>query len=103
MILIHIDTISTTLQQSLTPIITLIVTIVGVVIMMITISSILTLVTVFTLPFAAFITTKIMKRSQKQFIANQKELGAMNGHVEEMYTGQKVVKIFGQKNALTLY
>nr|WP_245612069.1 ABC transporter transmembrane domain-containing protein [endosymbiont 'TC1' of Trimyema compressum] len=70
-----IDTISTTLQQSLTQIITSIVTIVGVVIMMITISPILTLVTVLTLPLAAFITTKIAKHSQKQFIANQKESG----------------------------
>ena len=87
----------TTLQQSLTQIITSIVTIIGVVIMMITISPILTLVTVLTLPLAALITTKIAKRSQKQFIANQKELGAMNSHVEEMYTGQKVVKIFGQE------
>lgn len=92
-----IDTISTTLQQSLTQIITSVVTIIGVVVMMLTISPILTLVTVLTLPLAGVITAFIAKKSQKQFIANQKELGAINGHIEEMYTGQKIIKVFGQE------
>ena len=90
-----VDNISTTLQQSLTQLITAIVTIVGIVIMMLTISPLLTLVVILTLPLYILVTAFVAKRSQKFFAAQQKEIGALNGHVEEMYTGHKIVKSFG--------
>lgn len=92
-----IDTISTTLQQSLTQIITSVISIIGYIIMMLTISPILTLIVVATLPFYILVTVFIAKKSQKYFAAQQKELGKLSGHVEEMYTGHKIVKAFGHE------
>ena len=92
-----VDNISTTLQQSLTQLITAIVTIVGIIIMMLTISPLMTLVVILTLPLYIAVTAFVAKRSQKFFAAQQKEIGALNGHVEEMYTGHKIVKSFGHE------
>ncbi|MBZ9606652.1 ABC transporter ATP-binding protein/permease [Clostridium estertheticum] len=92
-----VDNISTTLQQSLTQLITAIVTIMGIIIMMLTISPLLTLVVILTLPLYIVVTAFVAKRSQKYFAAQQKEIGALNGHVEEMYTGHKIVKSFGHE------
>lgn len=92
-----IDTISNTLQQSLTQIVMSIVTIVGIIVMMLSISFWLTLVTFLTLPTSAFIAAMIAKRSQKEFKANQLELGNMNSHVEEMYAGQPIIQAYNQQ------
>ncbi|WP_032123442.1 ABC transporter ATP-binding protein [Clostridium amazonitimonense] len=92
-----IDTVSSTLQQSLTQLITSVVTIIGVIVMMLTISPVLTLVTIVTLPLSVLVTTTIAKRSQSYFAKQQKTLGELNGHVEEMYTGHKIVKAFGHE------
>ena len=92
-----IDNIATTLQQSLTQLITSIVTIIGVIVMMLTISPLMTLVVILTLPLYVGITALVAKYSQKYFAAQQKEIGALNGHVEEMYTGHKIVKAFGHE------
>jgi len=90
-----VDTIANTLQQSLVQIITSTVTLVGSVVMMLTISWKLTLVAMATLPFYVLATTAIAKRSQKYYKSQQKFLGELNGHVEEMYSGHQVVKAFG--------
>jgi ATP-binding cassette, subfamily B, multidrug efflux pump len=92
-----IDNISNTLQQSLTQMITSVITIIGVIIMMLTISPLLTLICLLTLPLTAIGTVFIAKRSQKYFKAQQKTLGELNGHVEEMYTGHQIVKAFGRE------
>lgn len=92
-----VDNISSTLQQSLTQLITSVVTIVGVIIMMLTISPLLTLITLITLPLFILATKPLIKRSQKFFSEQQKELGELNGHVEEMYTGHNVIKAFGHE------
>jgi ABC-type multidrug transport system fused ATPase/permease subunit len=92
-----VDTIATSLQQSLTQIITSVITIVGYIIMMLTISPVLTLIVIATLPLYVIATTFIAKKSQKFFAAQQKEMGAISGHVEEMYTGHKIVKAFGKE------
>lgn len=91
------DNIATTLQQSLTQLITSIVTIVGILIMMISISPIMTVIALITLPACAVLTVMIAKKSQKYFANQQKSLGELNGHVEEMYTGHKIVKVFGHE------
>lgn len=92
-----VDNISSTLQQSMTQLITAVLTIIGVIVMMLTISPLMTLIAVLTLPLSVVAITSIAKRSQKQFIRQQKELGQLNGHVEEMYTGHKVIKAFGRE------
>ncbi|MFB5197440.1 MULTISPECIES: ABC transporter ATP-binding protein [unclassified Neobacillus] len=92
-----VDNISTTLQQSLTQLITSVVTIIGVIIMMLSISPLMTLVVILTLPLSGVAIAKIAKKSQKYFKGQQKSLGQLNGHVEEMYTGHKVVKVFGHE------
>ncbi len=89
-----IDNISTTLQQSITQLITAFVTIIGIIIMMLTISPLMTVITLVTLPMSILVTIAIAKRSQKYFKEQQKVLGDLNGHVEEMYTGHKIVKAF---------
>nr|WP_318505582.1 ABC transporter ATP-binding protein [Bacillus sp. T3] len=92
-----IDNISNTLQQSLTQMITAVVTIIGVIIMMLTISPLLTLICILTLPLTFVGTILIAKQSQKYFKAQQATLGELNGHVEEMYTGHPIVKAFGRE------
>ena len=89
-----IDTVSNTLQQSITQLITSMVTLVGIVVMMLTISPLLTLIAFVTLPLSFLVTKVIAKKSQKFFARQQKLLGQLNGHVEEMYTGHKIVKVF---------
>ena len=92
-----VDNISTTLQQSLTQLITSVITILGVIVMMLTISPLLTLIVVLTLPLSFIATANIAKKSQGFFKGQQASLGQLNGHVEEMYTGHKVVKVFGHE------
>ncbi|MFS0872396.1 ABC transporter ATP-binding protein [Paenibacillus xylanilyticus] len=92
-----VDNISNTLQQSLAQFITSVVTIVGVIIMMLTISPWMTLITILTLPLSVVVVMLVASRSQKHFAGQQKSLGELNGHVEEMYTGHKVVKAFGRE------
>ena len=89
------DNIGSTLQQSLTQLITAVVTFVGVVVMMLSISWLMTLVVVLTLPLSFFVTRSIAVRSQGYFVDRQRTLGELNGHVEEMYTGHPIVKAFG--------
>ncbi len=93
-----VDNISTTLQQSLTQLITSMVTIIGVVVMMLSISPLLTLIVILTLPLYVVVTMNIAKRSQQHFAAQQKSLGDLNGHVEEMYAGHKLVKAYGREH-----
>ncbi|HPT69244.1 MAG TPA: ABC transporter ATP-binding protein [Syntrophomonas sp.] len=92
-----IDNISTTLQQSLTQLISAVVTLVGVLIMMLTISPWLTLIFAVVLPLSALVTKAAAKRSQIFFASQQRELGLLNGHVEEMYTGHQIVKAYGHE------
>ncbi|MGG4043927.1 MULTISPECIES: ABC transporter ATP-binding protein [Paenibacillus] len=92
-----VDNISTTLQQSLTQLITSIVTLVGVIVMMLSISPWMTLILIVTLPLSFIVIKAVASRSQKHFMAQQASLGQLNGHVEEMYTGHKIVKAFGHE------
>jgi ATP-binding cassette subfamily B protein len=94
-----VDNISNTLQQSLTQLITSVVTMVGVVAMMLSISPLMTLITLVTLPLSVLVTVSIARRSQAYFAGQQKALGQLNGHVEEMYAGHRIVKAFGREAA----
>ena len=92
-----VDNISATLQQSITQVITSVTTVGGVLIMMLTISPLLTLISIIVIPLSGILMMMVVKRSQKYFIGQQKKLGELNGHIEEMYTGHNVVKAFGHE------
>ncbi|HPC38844.1 MAG TPA: ABC transporter ATP-binding protein [Exilispira sp.] len=92
-----IDTISSTLQQGLVQVFSSVISIIGVIIMMLTISPILTLVTVLTLPLSIFATSFIAKQSQNQFRGQQKLLGEINGHIEESFSGHIVIKSYNRE------
>ncbi len=89
-----VDTLSQSLNQSITQLITSITSMVGVLIMMLSISWKLTLVALCILPLSLLLVTGVMKKSQGYFRDQQKYLGTVNGHVEEMYGGHLVVKAF---------
>jgi ATP-binding cassette subfamily B protein len=92
-----VDNIGSTLQQSLMQLVTSLVTIVGVIAMMLYISPLLTLVCLVTLPLSALAAAGVAKRSQVQFAAQQRSLGELSGHVEEMIAGHRIVKAFGRE------
>lgn len=92
-----IDNISNTLQNNLIAVIQSVITIVGVFVMMIVTNWFLTLIIVIIVPIAAAIALKIMKVSKRLFRMQWDRMGELNGHVEEMYTGHKIVRIFGQE------
>ena len=91
------DNLSTTLQQSITQLITSVVTLLGVIVLMLLISPLLSLIVLLTIPLSLFVTMGIAKRSQNYFRTQQRALGELNGHVEEMYAGHKIVKAFGRE------
>ena len=93
-----IDNIANSLQQSLTQLITSVFTIIGVLGMMFWISPLLAAISLLVLPIAFFGTMQIAKRSQKQFTAQWKHTGDLNGHIEEMHTGHAIVKMFGRQD-----
>ncbi|MGI6031481.1 MAG: ABC transporter ATP-binding protein [Eubacteriales bacterium] len=92
-----VDTISNSLQQSLTQLFTSLLTIIFLLAVMLKTSWILTLVGLVTLPLSALATLFISKKAQLYFRSQQKELGNLNGHVEEMFTGHLIVKAFNRE------
>lgn len=92
-----IDNISNSLQQGLSQILNSLLTILSVLAMMVWISPELALVSLIAIPLSMFVSIKIAKRSQRQFIAQWDWTGKLNGHVEEMHTGHALVKVFGRR------
>ena len=93
-----IDTMSQSLNQSATQLITSITTIIGILVMMLSINVTMTIVAILILPIASLITMFIVKHSQKYFTKQQEYLGHVNGKIEEMYSGQNVIKVFNAEN-----
>ncbi|HLN06900.1 MAG TPA: ABC transporter ATP-binding protein, partial [Acidimicrobiales bacterium] len=91
-----IDNISQSLQQTMSQLLTSLLTIVGVLGMMFWISPLLALVALVTIPFALLLTARIMKRSQTMFVEQWRRTGGLNAHVEEAFTGHELVKVFGR-------
>lgn len=89
-----VDTVSQTLQQGVTQLVTSAVTLVGVLVMMLRISPFMTLITIAMLPLSALISVLVVARSHRFFAGQQQWLGLLNGHVEEMYSGHAVVKAY---------
>ena len=96
-----VDTVNQTLNQSLTQMITSVTTLIGIVVMMLSISIRMTLVAVLVLFVSMGLIVTVVKKSQKFFAQQQKSLGNLNGHIEEIYAGHNVVQIFnGEKEAI---
>jgi ATP-binding cassette subfamily B multidrug efflux pump len=92
------DNIAQTLQQTFSQMITALLTIVGVLAVMFWISPLLAIIALVTVPVSIFVTTRIGKRSQPQFVAQWSTTGKLNGHIEEMFTGHSLVKVFGRQD-----
>ena len=93
-----IDNISNSLQQGLSQILNSLLTIISVLAMMVWISPELALVSLIAIPLSMFVSIRIAKRSQREFIAQWDWTGKLNGHVEEMHTGHALVKVFGRRD-----
>jgi ATP-binding cassette subfamily B multidrug efflux pump len=92
-----IDNISTTMQQTISQLLTSVLTVIGVLVMMFTISPLLALIALLVIPASFFVTRQVGKRAQKLFIAQWKHTGALNAHIEESFTGHALVKAFGRQ------
>ncbi|MEU2507018.1 ABC transporter ATP-binding protein [Streptomyces sp. NPDC007863] len=93
-----LDNVGQTLQQSMGQLINSLLTIVGVLAMMFWISPLLALVALVTVPVSVVVAARIGKRSQPHFVQQWKSTGRLNAHVEEMYTGHTLVKVFGRQD-----
>ena len=99
-----VDTITQTLNQSLSQIVTNVTMMIGVLCMMLSISPLMTLVALCILPLSVLIVTRVVKRSQPFFRRQQEYLGHVNGHVEEMYGGHVIVTAFnGQEKSIETF
>jgi ATP-binding cassette, subfamily B, multidrug efflux pump len=92
-----IDNISMTLQQTMSQLLTSLLTVVGVVTMMFVISPLLALIALVTIPLSVLLTKAIARRSQGQFVAQWRHTGKLNGHIEESFSGHELVKVFGRQ------
>ncbi|WP_069462000.1 ABC transporter ATP-binding protein [Actinacidiphila rubida] len=91
-----IDNVGQTMQQTMGQLINSVLTIVGVLAMMFWISWLLALVALVTVPLTLTVATRVGKRAQPQFVQQWKTTGTLNAHIEEMYTGHSLVKVFGR-------
>lgn len=92
-----VDTLSQSLNQSATQLITSVTTIIGVLVMMLSISPLMTIIAILILPVSMLFISLIVKRSQKYFKNQQEYLGHVNGQVEEIYGGLNIVKAFNKE------
>ena len=99
-----VDTLSQSITQSITTIISGITTLVGVLLIMISINITMTIVTILIIPLCMFFVSCIVKKSQKYFTMHQEYLGHINGHIEEIYGGHDIVTVFnGQEKAIETF
>ena len=94
-----VDNLAQTMQQVLSQLISAVFTVLGVIVMMVWISPLLALIALLLIPAAGVVTAIIAKRSQPQFVAQWKSTGDLTAHIEEIYTGHEVVKVYGRSRA----
>jgi len=98
-IVYDVDTVARMLQMSITQVLTSAITVVGVLILMLRLNALLTLITMSVTPLYLLVVYVIAPRSQRYFVGQSRTLGDLNGHVEEMYAGQKIVKLFNYEES----
>ncbi|WP_363326384.1 ABC transporter ATP-binding protein, partial [Haloactinopolyspora sp.] len=94
-----IDNISQSVSQTMSQLLTSVLTVLGMLTMMVVISPLLAVIALITVPLSVLITARIAKRSQKEFVAQWRETGELNAHVEETHTGHTLVTVFGRHDA----
>ena len=94
-----VDNLSTTISMTISQLLTAALTVIAVLAMMLTISPLLTLITVATVPLSLWVTRAIARRSQKLFVAQWANTGRLNAHIEETYSGFTMVKTFGHRES----
>ena len=92
-----IDNTAQSLQQTLSQLLSGVLTVVGVLVMMFVVSPLLAVVALVSVPISIVVATQVGKRSQKLFVAQWRLTGALNGHIEEAFTGHELVKVFGRQ------
>jgi ATP-binding cassette subfamily B protein len=92
-----IDNVAMSLQQTISQLLSSVLTVVGVMVMMFVVSPPLALIMLVTVPLSVGIATQVAKRSQKMFVAQWANTGKLNGHIEEAFTGHELVKVFGRQ------
>ena len=92
-----IDNVATALQQTLSQLLTSLLTVLGVTVMMLLVSPLLSLIALVTIPVSILVTTVIGKRSQRLFMAQWKATGELNSQIEEAFSGHSLVKVFGRQ------
>jgi ATP-binding cassette subfamily B multidrug efflux pump len=95
-----IDNVAMALQQTLGGTLTALLTVVGILVMLVVISPLLALITLVTIPLSLVITARIARRAQSGFVAQWKHVGALNGQIEEAFTGHSLVKVFGRRQQI---
>ncbi|MGC4941347.1 ABC transporter ATP-binding protein [Kribbella sp. DT2] len=95
-----IDNVSTSLQQTLSQLLTSLLTVIGVITLMFVVSPLLALIALVTIPISMILTAVIAKRSQARFVAQWRHTGALNGQIEEAFTGHELVKVFGRQKEI---
>jgi ATP-binding cassette subfamily B multidrug efflux pump len=92
-----IDNVAQSLQQTLAQVLNSLLTVIGVLAMMFVVSPLLAVIALVTVPLSVMVVKQVAKRSQGQFVAQWQHTGALNGHVEEAFTGHELVKVFGRQ------
>jgi ATP-binding cassette subfamily B protein len=92
-----IDNVSLSLQQTISQLLFGLLTVIGVMVMMFVVSPLLAVIALVTVPVSIVVATQVGKRSQKLFVAQWSHTGALNGHIEEAFTGHELVKVFGRQ------
>jgi ATP-binding cassette subfamily B multidrug efflux pump len=92
-----IDNVGQAMQQTLSQMLAAALMAIGVLVMLVVISPTLAVVALVTVPLSVFVTARIGKRAQKGFVAQWKHVGALNGQIEEAFTGHALVKVFGRR------
>ncbi len=92
-----IDNVALSLQQTISQLLSSVLTVVGVLVMMFVVSPPLALIMLVTVPVSVVIATQVAQRSQKQFVSQWANTGSLNGHIEEVFTGHELVTVFGRR------
>jgi len=95
-----IDNVATSLQQTLSQILSSALSAIGVLVMLVVTSRLLAIIALITVPLSVFVTARIGKRSQSRFVAQWKHVGALNGQIEEAFTGHALVNVFGRRREI---
>jgi ATP-binding cassette, subfamily B, multidrug efflux pump len=95
-----IENVAMGLQQTMSQILTATMTVLGVLVILVVISPLLAVIALVTVPLSIVMTAKIGKRAQRAFVAQWKHVGALNGQVEEAFTGHALVKVFGRRRQI---